>query len=120
MPTVTFVNEKITAEVEEGANLRKVAMKNGVQLYSGPHKIVNCMGLGQCCSCNVIIRSGSDHCSPKTLFERIWKWLNPLLGLKLLSNPDKDVRLACQTQVTGDVQVETHPPINWHGEKFWN
>ena len=24
------------------------------------------------------------------------------------------------TIVRGDVDVETHPPINWHGEKFWN
>jgi len=120
MPTVKFVNEKVTAEAEAGSDLRTVARQNGVQLYSGPHKYVNCMGFGQCCSCNVVVRKGSENCSGKSVFERLWKWLNPLLGLKILSNPEKDVRLACQTKVQGDVEVETHPPINWHGEKFWS
>ncbi len=122
MPTVKFVNEKITAEAQDGEDIRSVARKNGVQLYSGPHKIVNCMGFGTCCSCNVAVKSGSENCSKKGILETINKWVNPLLGLKLLSNPDKDVRLACQTQVQGDgeVEVETHPPINWHGDKFWN
>lgn len=120
MPTVNFVKEKVTAEAQEGEDIRSVARKNGVQLYSGPHKVVNCMGFGQCCSCNVIIKSGQEHCSSKGVLERLWKWLNPLLGLKILSHPDKDVRLACQTRVSGDVEVETQPPINWHGDKFWN
>ena len=56
--------------------------------------------------------------------ERLQKFnlINPLLAVKMLSNPDKDVRLACQTQLNGDgdVEVESLPPINWHGEKFWN
>ena len=119
MPTVKFVNEKVTVDVQEGENLRSIARKNGVQIYSGPHKVVNCMGFGHCCSCNVIVKSGTENCSSKGFLERMWKWLNPLLGLKILSNADKDVRLACQTKVHGDVEVETHPPINWHGEKFW-
>jgi ferredoxin len=120
MPTVKFVNEKVTVQVQDGEDLRSVARKNGVEIYSGPHKIVNCMGFGTCCSCNVIIRSGEKNCSRKGILESVWKWLNPLLGLKILSNADKDVRLACQTRVHGDVEVETHPPINWHGEKFWS
>lgn len=120
MPTVKFVNEKITVEAKDGEDLRTIARKNGVQLYSGPHKVVNCMGFGHCCSCNVIIQSGEKNCSQKGILERLWKWLNPLLGLKILSNSGKTVRLACQTKVFGNVDVETHPPINWHGEKFWN
>ena len=120
MPTVNFVNEKVSVEAQEGEDIRSVARKNGVQLYSGPHKVVNCMGLGACCSCNVVVKDGGDNCSKKGILERLNKWINPLLGLKLLSNPEKDVRLACQTKVHGDVDVETHPPINWHGDKFWN
>jgi ferredoxin len=119
MPTVKFVNEKITAEVDQGEDIRTAARRNGIQIYSGPHKVINCMGFGQCCSCNVIIKNGSENCSSKGVLERVWKWLNPLLSLKMLSNPQKDIRLACQTKVMGDVEVETHPPINWHGEKFW-
>ncbi len=120
MPTVKFVNEKITVEAQDGEDLRTIARKNGVQLYSGPHKFLNCLGMGTCCSCNVIIQSGEKNCSEKGVLERLWKWLNPLLGLKILSHADKEVRLACQTRVQGNVEVQTHPPINWHGEKFWN
>lgn len=125
MPKVTFVNEKVTADVQDGEDLRSVARKNGVQLYAGPHKILNCMGMGMCCSCSVTIKEGSESCSKKGFLERAGKWLNwltplPLFGLKMLSNSDKDVRLACQTKIHGDVEVETHPPINWHGEKFWS
>lgn len=120
MPTVKFVNEKLTVEAQDGEDLRTIARRNGVQLYSGPHKVLNCMGLGTCCSCNVAVQNGSENCSQKGLIERLNKWINPLLGLKLLSNPDKDVRLACQTLVHGNVEVETNPAINWHGDKFWN
>ncbi len=120
MPKVKFVNEKITVDATAGEDLRTVARKNGVQLYSGPHKLVNCMGMGMCCSCNVVLAKGKENVSRKGILEGLWKWLNPLLGLKIFSNPEKEVRLACQTKVSGDVEVETHPPINWHGEKFWN
>ena len=120
MPTVNFVNEKVTAEAADGQDIRSVARQNGVQLYSGPHKVVNCMGMGTCCSCNVIVKEGSDNCSEKGMIESINKWVNPLLGLKMLSNPEAEVRLACQTKVHGDIDVITHPPINWHGEKFWS
>jgi ferredoxin len=29
------------------------------------------------------------------------------------------LRLACQARVNGDVEVETQPEVNWHGERFW-
>ena len=121
MPTVKFVNEKVTAEIQDGEDLRTAAQKNGVQLYSGPHKVVNCLGNGLCGSCSVAIKKGGDDCSKRTFRERfIAKFLSPpLFLLKIISNEDKDVRLACQTKVHGDVEVETHPPINWHGDKFW-
>lgn len=120
MPTVKFANEKVSVEAQEGEDLRTIARKNGVQLYSGPHKVVNCMGMGTCCSCNVIVKSGAENCSKRGFMERLMAFLNPLLGLKVLSNEGKEVRLACQTKVHGNVEVETHPPINWHGEKFWS
>jgi len=123
MPKVKFVNEKITVDAAEDEDLRTVARKNGVQLYSGPHKVLNCMGFGMCGSCNVSIKSGAEKCTPRTFREKIVaKWLNPLplFLLRILSNPEKEVRLACQTRVSGDVEVETHPQVNWHGEKFWN
>jgi ferredoxin len=120
MPKVKFVNEKISVDAKEGDDLRSIAMQNGVQLYKGPHRYVNCMGFGMCASCSVSIAKGSNNVTRKSPLEFLWKWLNPLFGLKIFSNPEKDVRLACRTHVQGDVEVETHPPINWHGEKFWN
>ncbi len=120
MPKVKFVNEKITVDAAEGEDLRTVARKNGVQLYFGPHKVLNCMGMGICCSCSVIIAKGTENVSRKGILEKFWKWVRPLLGLRIYSNAGKEIRLACQTRVSGDVEIETHPPINWHGEKFWN
>ncbi|MCH2212716.1 MAG: (2Fe-2S)-binding protein [Fuerstiella sp.] len=119
MPKINFVKEKVIADAADGDNLRSIARKNGVQLYSGPHKVFNCMGFGHCGSCNVIVKKGSDNCSRKGLLESLWKWAHPLLGLKVLSNEGKDVRLACQAKVHGDMEIETHPPVNWHGDKFW-
>ena len=120
MPKINFVNEKVTVDAPDGEDIRSVARHNGVQLYSGPHRLFNCMGWGQCGSCNVIIRNGSKNCSQKGFLERMWKWVHPLLGIKILSNEGKDVRLVCQAKVHGDVDVETHPPINWHGNRFWS
>ena len=77
MPKVKFVNEKVTVDAAEGEDLRTIARKNGVQLYSGPHKVVNCMGLGTCCSCNVIVAKGADKVSGAGLLERLWRLLNP-------------------------------------------
>ena len=120
MPKVKFVNEKITVDANEDEDIRTIARKNGVQLYWGPHKIVNCMGMGTCCSCKVMVSKGKENVSKAGLIERAWAWVRPLFSLAVLSNPGKEVRLACQTKVHGDIEVETHPSINWHGEKFWN
>jgi hypothetical protein len=29
------------------------------------------------------------------------------------------MRLSCQLQVNGDIEVETQPEMNWCGERFW-
>jgi hypothetical protein len=29
------------------------------------------------------------------------------------------LRLSCQAKVYGDIEVETQPPLNLHGERFW-
>ena len=57
MPTIKFVNEKKSVEVPNGSNIRKEAQKNGVELYSGVHKVLNCHGLGNCASCQVNARA---------------------------------------------------------------
>ena len=89
MPTVNFVNEKVTAEAADGQDIRSVARQNGIELYEGPHKVVNCMGMGMCGSCTIATTNGQESCSPPSLRERfVAKLLNPLFFLKIISNED--------------------------------
>jgi ferredoxin len=118
MPSVKFVNEKKTIEVPEGSNLRKEALKAGVELYEGPHRYLNCRGLRQCASCRVMIKKGQENVSPQGLIERLRLVMGPITQFARIGH-EKDLRLACATRVFGDIEVETHPAVNWHGERFW-
>lgn len=119
MPSITFVNEKKTVEVPVGANLRTEAMKAGVQLYPFPHNYVNCMGFGACTSCRVIVKKGLDKCTSQSLYEKVTMFTNPLTFFARLGN-EANLRLACQMRVNGDIEVQTKPSVNWHGENFWS
>lgn len=118
MPTVTFTKEKKTIAVPEGANLRKEARKAGIELYPGLHKKLNCHGLGLCCSCRVEIKKGVENVSKQGFWEKFNLLVNPFGYFSKLGR-EKQLRLSCQTKVLGDVEVETRPEFNWHGEKFW-
>jgi ferredoxin len=120
MPTVKFVKEKKSIEVPEGANLRREAIKNGIELYSGPHRYVNCMGFGQCASCRVHVVKGEENVSKQGLFEKARLFLGPLTFFARLGN-EKKLRLACQTRILGDCEIATHPPIVTPVEEpFWS
>ena len=128
MPIVNFVNEKKQIEVPVGANLRTEAMKAGVKLYDGINgfgaklnEIVNCYGLGLCGSCRVKITKGMDNASPMGMLEKAkfnYDPLGPAL-FAYIGNEDT-MRLACCTQVNGDMTVETKPPLNLTGENFFS
>ena len=118
MPKVHFVREKKTIDVPEGANLRKEARRNGIDVYWGPHRIANCRGLGMCTSCKVLIRKGLENVSPQGTWEKFNLIVNPLGFFARIGHED-DLRLSCQTTVHGDIEVETQPEMNWHGERFW-
>ncbi|HUG19561.1 MAG TPA: 2Fe-2S iron-sulfur cluster-binding protein [Planctomycetaceae bacterium] len=120
MPQVKFVNEKQTIEVPEGANLRKEARKAGIELYSGIHRhpLGNCHGLGGCGKCAVEIVKGQENVRKPGLWERLRTLMGPILFLVKREKKDA-IRLACQTRVEGDCEVQTHPDLNLHGEKFW-
>ena len=122
MPTVNFVKEKKKIEVPEGANLRAEAMKAGVQIYPGIHglRFMHCPGIGGCASCRVRIVKGADkNVSKQSWREKARLLLGPITFFARLGN-EQELRLACQTKVTGDIDVETQPQVNWHGEKFWS
>lgn len=119
MPTVTFTKEKQKIEVPRGANLRREAIKAGVNLYPFPHNVVNCMGLGQCASCRVKVTKGVEQCNPQGLLEKVRLITGPLTFFARLGN-EQTLRLACKLQVNGDIEVETQPSLNWHGDNFFS
>ncbi len=115
MAIIKFVNEKKEIQVPDGCNLRAEAMRAGVGLYPGIHKYLNCHGLAQCGSCRVLVTKGMEHTSPMGLLER----LRLKISLAFIGHEDT-MRLACQTRVNGDVEVQTQPPLNLYGENFFS
>jgi ferredoxin len=115
MPVVTFVNEKKEIQVPEGANLRREAMKAGIQLYPHIHRVLNCRGFGQCGSCRVLITKGSENASRMGLIEK----MRLKMSMAYIGNEDT-MRLSCQTRVKGDMTVQTQPAMNLYGENFFS
>jgi len=115
MPTITFSDEKKEIQVPAGANLRTEALRAGVQLYPGVHRLLNCHGFGQCGSCRVLITKGMENTSRKGLLESA----RLAVSLAYIGN-EKEMRLACQTRVNGDITVQTKPPLNLYGENFFS
>src|SRR5258708_18105390 len=107
MTKVKFVREKKEVDVEPGANLRKVAIKEGVELYPGIHQYVNCMGFGQCASCRVHVTKGVENLSPQGIFEKLRLLLGPITFFARLGH-EKDLRLPCRGQSNDNGTVGTH------------
>ncbi|HEY9635865.1 MAG TPA: 2Fe-2S iron-sulfur cluster-binding protein [Coleofasciculaceae cyanobacterium] len=84
-----------TFECEVGANLRKVLIENGIPLYNGKAQLINCLGLGTCGTCAVQVEG---EVSAPNWKDKARRSLPP-------HSPTSDRRLACQTQVLGDVNV---------------
>lgn len=88
---------------ESGDQLRSVLVSNKVDLYTTWGKVWQCGGAGQCGTCIVEVREGSELLSERTSVE----------GKKLANKP-KTYRLACQTLVGdgtngGSITVATKP-----------
>eukprot|EP00429_Kryptoperidinium_foliaceum_P036532 CAMPEP_0176169578 /NCGR_PEP_ID=MMETSP0120_2-20121206/86808_1 /TAXON_ID=160619 /ORGANISM="Kryptoperidinium foliaceum, Strain CCMP 1326" /LENGTH=161 /DNA_ID=CAMNT_0017507349 /DNA_START=299 /DNA_END=784 /DNA_ORIENTATION=+ len=103
--TIRWTNEEGTIEFEayDGELLRTAALRRGiVSPHNGKSKLINCRGLGTCGTCAVEIE-GSDAIEPseKNNKERLRLSFPP-------HNPERQsprLRLACQAQVRGDLQV---------------
>ena len=137
MPVVKFVNENKEIEVPAGANLRKEAIKAGVNTHqglngmgAGLNKYVNCHGFAQCGTCRVRIVKGMENASKMGTVERLRfrcpvptpvtpGGLDPLPCLAFVGNEDT-MRLACQVKVMGDMEVETGPELDLYGENFFS
>jgi ferredoxin len=103
MPKVTAQGK--TFECDAGSNLRQVLLKNGIALYnSGP---INCHGIGTCGTCAVFVEGEVSEPGQK---EKIRRSLPP-------HSLERDLRLACQTQVLGDVKVTKYDGFWGQGTK---
>lgn len=103
MPTVEFLDAGKRIDCGQYANLRKVAMLHGVEVYRGIGKLANCHGNGLCGECMMEIVEGLQNLSPKTRREKY--------NIKLRGKPDH-YRLSCQCQVLGDVVCVTAPALD--------
>jgi ferredoxin len=93
MPTVTAQGK--TMPCAAGANLRQVLLANNVDLYNGQAKVINCRAIGTCGTCAVRIEGEVSEANWK---DKARRSLPP-------HQSDRDLRLACQTQVLGDITV---------------
>lgn len=115
MAVIKFVSEKKEIQVPEGSNLRKEALRAGVELYPGINKVLNCHGFGHCGSCRVLITKGMENASPMGFMER----MRLKFSMAFIGN-ENTMRLSCQTVVNGDMEVQTKPPLNLYGENFFS
>jgi len=98
MPKVTFLNETTTVEAKKGQTIKEVAIETGIPLHRGFWTWANCRSHGLCGSCLVWVTELAPHAlSPKGFREKV----RPKIKGK--------VRLACQAQVLGDIEVRTLP-----------
>ncbi len=131
MPIVKFTKENKEIEVPVGAYLREEAVKAGINLNCGVNgygasvnKHMNCKGFGLCGTCRVLITAGIQNTNKLTKRELIrFKTPgfppDPIPCLAFVGHED-NMRLACMTQINGDIEVESGPEVNLFGENFFS
>lgn len=93
MPQVIAQGKTFSCPV--GANLRQVLLENQVDLYNGQARLINCHGIGTCGTCAVAIYGEVSEVNRRDIIRRS---LPP-------HDSQRDLRLACQTKVLGDITV---------------
>lgn len=108
MPKITIQGKII--DCAKGANLRQVLLENNIDLYNGKAKYINCLGIGSCGTCAVEIQG---EINPPNWKDKARRSLPP-------HKFNRDLRLACQTQVLGDITVSKYDKFWGQGEtKIW-
>ncbi|MGD1896871.1 MAG: 2Fe-2S iron-sulfur cluster-binding protein [Phormidesmis sp.] len=110
MPKITAQGK--TFECDRGANLRQALLANGIDLYSPRAHYINCMGIGTCGTCAIAIEESVEGAISATNWkDRARRSLPP-------HDPQKNLRLACQTQVFGDIRVTKFEGFWGHEDKI--
>jgi 2Fe-2S ferredoxin len=92
MPRIEFVKDRPAIIVERGANLMRALLDNGLPVAS------SCHGQAVCSKCRIQIVAGAENLTPQNEFERT---------LRERLHIDPELRISCQTQVNGDVVIDT-------------
>lgn len=100
MPIVRYQGELL--ECKPGATLRDVILKYGLTVHNRNARYINCKGFGTCGTCAVKI---TGNINPLTRLEK-WRLDFPP------HHQNRGLRLACQVEVLGDVEVKKY-------EGFW-
>ena len=111
--------------------MRAAALEAGIVTNYGVNgwgdsavRIVNCMGFGMCGTCRVLIKKGIENTNKLTFKEKLKFKVpvplgDPIPFFAYIGNEDQ-MRLACQTKVLGDLEVETAPEVNLFGENYFS
>lgn len=90
VPQIRFVPDEQSVEVRDGTTVLRAAIAAGL-----PH-VHACGGNARCSTCRVLVVEGLEHCGPRDARETA-------IADRLQCGPE--IRLACQTKVSGDVAV---------------
>ncbi|MEC4815010.1 MAG: 2Fe-2S iron-sulfur cluster-binding protein [Scytonema sp. PMC 1069.18] len=105
MPEVQAQGKSI--ECHRGDNLRRILLQNGIDLYNSGAKVINCRGIGTCGTCAVLVEGEVSQVNWR---DKTRRTLPP-------HSPTKNLRLACQTKVLGDVRVTKFDGFWGHGSQ---
>jgi adenylate cyclase len=90
MPRICYLPDDTIVDVEEGDLILDTSLQAGI-----PHTHV-CGGAARCSTCRVLVVEGIENCGDRNGAERA-------IAKRLRLDPS--VRLACQTQILGDMTV---------------
>jgi len=90
MPVIHLLPDDKTIDIQDGESIRDAALRQNIPIAHV------CEGQGRCSTCRVLVLEGHENCSVRTEKEQD---IAHLLGF------GQDIRLACQTTVTGSVTI---------------
>ena len=102
MPKIQFAGQ--TLECPQGANLRMVLLRARLPLYNSAAKAIHCRGMGTCGTCAVRIEG---PVSEPTRVENLRLEFPP-------HKRERGLRLACQVQVEGDLEITKYEGLWGH------